>query len=62
MMQHMRVTLRNGDCIGLYLFNVDTRPSGHISHPTQVNMLHNYFESLNKLFKPDYIITLLFIL
>ena len=33
--------------IGLDLFNDDTRPSGHISHPTQVNVFQNCFHSLN---------------
>ena len=33
--------------IGLDLFNDDTRPSGHISHPTQVNVSQSCFHSLN---------------
>ena len=41
--------------IGLHLFN-DTRPSGHISRPTQVNVAQSCFHSLNKLLKPDYIV------
>ena len=35
------------DCIGLDLFNDDTRPSGHISRPTQVNVSQSCFHSLN---------------
>ena len=41
--------------IGLDLFNNDTRPSGNISHPTQVNVSHSCFNSLNKLPKLNYI-------
>ena len=33
--------------IGLDLFNDDTRPSGHISRPTQVNVSQSCFHSLN---------------
>ena len=33
--------------VGLDLFNDDTRPSGHISRPTQVNMSQSCFHSLN---------------
>ena len=33
--------------IGLDLFNDDTRPSGHISRPTQVNVSWDCFHSLN---------------
>ena len=32
--------------IGLDLFNDDTRPSGHISRPTQVNVSQSCFHSL----------------
>ena len=35
------------DWIGLDLFNHDTRPSGHISRPTQVNVSQSCFDSLN---------------
>ena len=35
------------DWIGLDLFNHDTRPSGHISRPTQVNVSQSCFHSLN---------------
>ena len=35
------------DWIGLDLFNDDTRPSGHISRPTQVNVSQSCFHSLN---------------
>ena len=35
------------DWIGLDLFNYDTRPSGHISRPTQVNVSQSCFHSLN---------------
>ena len=40
------------DWIGLDLFNDDTRPSGHISHPTQVNVSQNCFHSLNNYSSP----------
>ena len=40
--------------IGLDLLNDDTRPSGHIRRPTQVNVSHCWFHSLNKLFKHNY--------
>ena len=33
--------------VGLDLFNDDTRPSGHISRPTQVDMSQSCFHSLN---------------
>ena len=33
--------------IGLDLFNDDTRPSGHISRPAQVNVSQSGFHSLN---------------
>ena len=33
--------------VGLDLFNDDTRPSGHISRPTQVNVSQSCFHSLN---------------
>ena len=36
-----------GRLVGLDLFNDDTRPSGHISRPTQVNVSQNFFHSLN---------------
>ena len=42
--------------IGLDLFNDDTRPSGHISRPTQVNVSQSCFNSLNKLLKLNYIV------
>ena len=50
--------LRNSFCswIGLDLFNDDTRPSGHISRPTQVNVSQKCLHSLNKLFKSDHIV------
>ena len=35
------------DWIGLDLFNDDTRPSGHISCPTQVDVSQSCFHSLN---------------
>ena len=38
--------------IGLDLFNDDTRPSGHISRPTQVNVSQNCFHSLNNYSSP----------
>ena len=40
------------DWIGLDLFNDDTRPSGHISRPTQVNVSQNCFHSLNNYSSP----------
>ena len=46
------------DWIGLDLFNDDTRPSGHISRPTQVNVSQSCFHSLNKLLKSDHIVQL----
>ena len=36
-----------GDWIGMDLFNDDTRPSGHISRPTQVNVSQSCFHCLN---------------
>ena len=42
--------------IGLDLFNDDTRPSGHISRPTQVNVSQSCFNSLNKLLKLNYVV------
>ena len=45
--------------IGLDLFNDDTRPSGHISHPTLVNVSQSCFHSLNKLLKSDHIFQVL---
>ena len=42
--------------IGLDFCNDDTHPSGHINHPTHVNVSRSCFHSLNKLVKPDYII------
>ena len=40
--------------VGLDLFNVTTtRPSGHISHPTHVNVSQGCFHSLNNLIKPN---------
>ena len=44
------------DWIGLDLFKDDTCPSGHISHPTQVNVSQSCFNSLNILLKLDYIV------
>ena len=44
------------DWIGLDLFNDDTRPSGHISCPTQVNVSQSCFNYLNKLLKLNYIV------
>ena len=41
---------------GLHLFNDHTRPSGHISCPTQVDVSQSCFHSLNRLIKPDYIV------
>ena len=35
------------DCIGLHLFNDDTRPSGHISHPSQIGFSHRCLHSIN---------------
>ena len=40
------------DCICLMI----TRPLGHISHPTQVNVSQSCFNSLNKLLKLNYIV------
>ena len=40
-------TISNLDWIGLDLFNDDTRPSGHISRPAQVNVSQSGFHSLN---------------
>ena len=40
------------DWIGLDLFNDDTRPSGHISRPTQVIVSQNCFHSLNNYSSP----------
>ena len=37
-------------------FNDDTRPSGHISRLTQVNVSHSCFNSLNKLLKLNYVV------
>ena len=34
--------------IGLSLFNDDTRPSGHISRPSQVGFSHSYLCSINE--------------
>ena len=42
--------------IGLDLFNDDTRPSGHISHPTKVDVSQSCFNSLNKLLKLNYVV------
>ena len=33
--------------VGMDLFNDDTRPSGHICRPTQVNVSQSWFHSLN---------------
>ena len=35
---HRKEGRKHSDWIGLDLFNDDTRPSGHISRPTQVNV------------------------
>ena len=43
---------RDKDWIGLDLFNDDTRLSGHISRPTQVNVSQNCFHSLNNYSSP----------
>ena len=40
------------DWIGLDLFNNDTRPSGYISRPTQVNVSQSCFHSLNNYSSP----------
>ena len=42
--------------VGLDLFNDNTYPSGHISHPTQVNVSQSCFNSLNILLKLNYIV------
>ena len=42
--------------LGADLFNDDTRPSGHISRPTQVNVSQSCFNSRNKLFKLNYFV------
>ena len=42
--------------VGLDLFNDNTCPSGHISHPTQVNVSQSCFNSLNKLLKLNYVV------
>ena len=42
--------------VGLDLFNDDTRPSGHISRPTQVNVSQSCFHSLNKLLNSNLIV------
>ena len=44
-----------GDWIGLDLFNDDTRPSGHISRPTQVNVSELLLLS-KQLLKSDHIV------
>ena len=49
----LQILLQSG-WIGLDLFNDDTRPSGHISRPTQVNVSQSCFNSLNKLHKLNY--------
>ena len=38
--------------VGLNLFNDDTRPSGHISRPTQVNVSQSCFHSLKNYSSP----------
>ena len=38
----------DGGGIGLHLFNDDTRPSGHISRPSQVGFFNSYLCSINK--------------
>ena len=43
------------DWIGLDLFNDDTRPSGHISRPTQVNVSELLLLS-KQLLKSDHIV------
>ena len=42
--------------VGLDLFNYDTCPSGHISRPTNLNVIQRCFHSLNKLLKANYIV------
>ena len=42
--------------IGLDVFNDDTRPSGHISRPTQVNVPLNLFSFSQQLLKSDHIV------
>ena len=51
-------TIAEGECfwIWLDLFIDDTRPSGHISRPAQVNVSQSCFNSLNKLLKLNYIV------
>ena len=39
---------RGLDWIGLHLFNDDTRPSGHISRPSQVGFSNSYLCSINE--------------
>ena len=41
-----------GWLVGLDLFNDDTRPSGHISRPTQVDVSQSCFHSLNNYSSP----------
>ena len=36
------------DWLGLDLFNDDTRPSGHISSPSQVGFSHSCLHSINE--------------
>ena len=40
----------------LHLFNDNTRPSGHISHPTQEDVSQGCFQSLNELIQLSYIV------
>ena len=47
--------LFDSDWIGLDLFNDDTRPSGHISRPTQVNVSELLLLS-KQLLKSDHIV------
>ena len=43
----LSLVLHVRDWIGLDLFNDDTRPSGHISRPTQVNVSQSCLHSFN---------------
>ena len=46
----------NADWIGLALFNDDTRPSGHISRPTQVYVSQSFSHFPNELLRSNYIV------
>ena len=56
-LSHVQHQTRTLDWIGLDLFNDDTRPSGHISHPTQVNVSQSCFYSLNKLEQLEHLLS-----